>query len=461
MPTRILFSKPWRVAIAAAIFAAGVPLAFLLATSEADIVYPVTELGNCENREACFAYCDVPDHYAACFRFAKQHNLLKGDLANRDDDDLERLADALQEGGPGGCENEGACRAYCDDLNHMDECLDFAEEHGFISEEELEEARRVQAAVQRGAKLPGGCSNKESCETYCKDSDEHMEECLQFAEAAGFMKPEEREHARKFMELMRSGETPGSCRNQRECEAHCENPDYSEECFEFAAKAGFVPPEELERFREMQRRFEAGGPGGCKSPQECQAFCQDPSHREECETFFRGFGDYGGPPEGLPDTGNFLERIPAEIRDCVQSTLTEEELRAIASGRRTAEIEQKMNDCFRQFGEVKSGEAREGAGEYRPPETPSGFQPPSGESYPQQYDEQYRQQYEEQYRQQYEQQYQQQYQQQYEQYRKQYEENLRPPPASPPPPPESLLNSPSLLNRLVGLILYGLLDYAP
>lgn len=479
MLTRILSSSPWRGAITVAMLVAGAPFAFSLATSDADITYPVDALGDCADRAACFQYCEVPDNYAACFRFAKQHNLLKGDLAERDEEDLEELASALKEGGPGGCETEAICRSYCDDIGHMDECTAFAEKHGFISDDELKEARKVKAALEQGAKLPGGCRSKDACEAYCKDSDEHMEECLAFAEKAGFMKKEERESARKFLDLMQSGETPGGCRNQRACEDYCKDSDHSKECFAFAAKAEFVPLEEHERFREMQRKFEAGGPGGCKSQRECQAFCQDPSHREECETFFRGFGDSGGPPGEPPDTGNFIERIPPEIRGCIQSALTEEELRAVASGRKTAAIEGKMSACFRQFGGSESasalggdregGDGRAGEGEYRPPEYPQGTQPPPTGAFPEkQYEEQYRAESEEQYRQQYEQQYQQQYQQPYEQqyqqqhdqYREQYEANPPSPAVSPSPPPESLLNSPSLLHRLVGLVFYGLFGYA-
>ena len=43
--------------------------------------------------------------------------------------------------GPGGCRRE-ACKTYCENPEHMDECLTFAEANGLMSSEELERAKK-------------------------------------------------------------------------------------------------------------------------------------------------------------------------------------------------------------------------------------------------------------------------------------------------------------------------------
>lgn len=40
---------------------------------------------------------------------------------------------------PGGCCGKEACDAYCNDLSHMQECIDFAVKAGFMTQEEAEE----------------------------------------------------------------------------------------------------------------------------------------------------------------------------------------------------------------------------------------------------------------------------------------------------------------------------------
>src|SRR3989344_7474554 len=58
----------------------------------------------------------------------------------------------------GGCKNEAQCKAYCDKPANLSNCLDFAEEHGLMSDDELEQARKFEEA---GGEGPGGCTGKD------------------------------------------------------------------------------------------------------------------------------------------------------------------------------------------------------------------------------------------------------------------------------------------------------------
>lgn len=260
----------------------GIVAAFYVRAGFEDITYPIAELGNCKNQEACFKYCNEPSHFDACIAFAESNDL----LTENEIDDYRAANEAIVNGGPGGCSNELDCETYCSDINNLQECISFAEQHGLIDEQELEEARKVLAALEAGYSLPGGCTGEESCEAYCSEP-AHMEECLTFAEAAGFMSEEEIAEARNILSIMQSGETPGGCQSQSECEEYCEDSAHFEECIDFAVQAGFMSEEEAEMIREMGGG-EFAGPGGCTSEEECRAYCEQETNMEECAVFFGG-----------------------------------------------------------------------------------------------------------------------------------------------------------------------------
>jgi len=246
---------------------------FVLAEEAPEITFPVAELGNCKDKTECFAFCELPENEKNCLAFAKEHNLLS--------EEEIRIAEKVQSvgGGPGNCKSKDECEAYCDDVSNIEECLKFAEENDLMKGKDLEEARKVRDVLKSGGKLPGNCKNKNACESYCQDG-EHMEECLAFAEQSGFLSSEELAQARKFMPLMKSGQTPGNCKSKDECEAYCENDANFEECITFAEKHDMIPEgdkKNIEAFKKAGGR----GPGGCKGRQ-CETFCEQPDHQKAC-----------------------------------------------------------------------------------------------------------------------------------------------------------------------------------
>jgi len=324
-----------------------VSYALIAIANESEIAYPVAELGNCKDKKSCFAHCDIPDNYKACFAFAKKHNLLEGPLAEKGEVELEKFAEVIQQGGPGGCKSQTACENYCNDISRINECLAFAEEHGFMSDKELAEAKKVRAAIEGGAKLPGGCRNKSDCERYCQNGS-HIDECVAFAEKAGFMPKEEVERAKKFAELMKTGETPGNCRSGQECERYCAAEDRMEECFAFAEKAGLVKPEEAEMFRKTGGK----GPGGCRG-RACEIYCDSPAHQEECFNWAKEHGflkekDLQRAREGAERFRRELRRLPPEASVCLKETVGAEVLDKLQNGEfvPTRDLGEKMKSCF-------------------------------------------------------------------------------------------------------------------
>jgi len=491
----------------------------VLANSEDDIVYPVAELGSCANEQECRAYCDGLAHIDECLAFAEEHNL----LSPQELTEARRFAQLGISSGPGGCGGKEECEAYCEDISHVNECLAFAEQYGILETQELDEARRVAQALQEGTQLPGGCTNKTACEAYCEAPD-HMQECVAFAEAAGFMSAEELAEAKMVLRALEGGaQLPGGCSGKDQCEAYCSEPSHMEECFEFAVAAGFMKPDEIEEARKIMPFMIRGEmPGGCRTREECEAYCFEGSHTEECVTFFkgagvmsgkdaelfrktggRGPGDCRGEEEcntfcndpanqqicfdfakehgliGEEELANMEEGIgmfregfqnaPPEVAQCLKERIGEEVLSKIEAGTflPNQELGEHMRSCFEEFMPMPMQEA----GDFQPGGE-AGFAPPAGggfapspeasdcvqgilggnlgpptaeqqqqiqqECFPQptegfegsgEFQQEFQQQYQEEFQNQYEQQYQQQYQQQYEQqYQQQLEQQA--PPAS-------------------------------
>ena len=346
--------------------------AVVFAVSEEDIVFPVAELENCQNEQECKSYCDLPENVETCLTFAKKHNLLS-------QAEIDKAEKFLAIGtGPGGCTSHFECENYCNDINNIDECLAFAEQYGMMQDQELQEAKQIQRALAQGAKMPGGCRNRDECENYCSNPN-NMAECLSFAKAAGFMSSEELKEAEKFLVAIQKGAKPPACRGKEECQVYCSAPENFEECLAFAEAAGFIAPEQA----ELARKTGGKGPGGCKGEQECRAFCENPANQEECFNFATEHGliseeDKLRMQEGMAQMQEGLEMAPPEVRECFERELGPEKIAEIRTG--TAVVGPHMGDIMRECFE----QLMPAPGEFGPPPgeggsfPPEGFSPPEG-----------------------------------------------------------------------------------
>jgi hypothetical protein len=145
--------------------------------SPADLQYPIAALGNCGSVSDCRDYCNVSANQTACLNFAAQHNLMTQAAIAR----AQQLLALIQNGQtPGNCSTAQECRTYCSDTAHADECLNFAEQAGFVS------AAQVNAIRQNNGKGPGGCASEQSCAAFCNNS-ANQSVCLDFARQNGLI----------------------------------------------------------------------------------------------------------------------------------------------------------------------------------------------------------------------------------------------------------------------------------
>lgn len=376
--------------------------------------------GKCRGMIECFSYCESAAHIDECWDYTKRHGLNSG----LDPETVRRLAKFTKDGGkfPGNCKEGVECEAYCGNITHFSECADFGEKTGLMTKEEISIMRKIALSGVTGT--PGNCQRKEQCEKYCTDMS-HIDECLAFAEKTGMLPPEELAEAKKFVPLIKSGQTPGGCKNKNECEVYCNDTANFEECVVFAEKAGMISKEDA----ELARKTKGKGPGDCKSKTECEAFCQIPKNQEVCISFAKEHGF-------MEEAGQIEAKISGEIESkmaaCAEKSCNEmiECLQGIQGGGGDTErnreegaqkkdanippnIQSKLNICIE---EIKAGAIEEATRGATHPNA-DGVQAPG--SAPQQSSEEYKKEYQQQYEKQYKKQHEAEYQKQYEEQVKQ------------------------------------------
>ncbi|MFZ5391177.1 MAG: hypothetical protein ACOZAJ_02800, partial [Patescibacteria group bacterium] len=229
------------------------------------IKYPIAELGNCADKEACRNFCDQKENMLVCLNYAENKSLLPAAKINIARKAINRIRAGQT---PGNCQDKESCEKFCrGNVESMQSCVAFAEEVGALNGLELERAKKVVTALKDGANLPGGCKDNESCEQFCKQP-KNIEACLNFAERAQIMNKEEIQEARKIAPLLQSGQTPGGCQTKRACQEYCAEVDHNEECLKFAEVAGFISKAEA----ELSRKTGGKGPGGCQGKEACQEY---------------------------------------------------------------------------------------------------------------------------------------------------------------------------------------------
>ncbi|MBI2278603.1 MAG: hypothetical protein HYU81_00905 [Candidatus Brennerbacteria bacterium] len=321
----------------------------------AKIEFPVAELGNCGSEQACKTYCDDPAHIKACVNFAEQNGLMSRAEAAT----ARKFAEGAFKG-PGGCTSRESCESYCDDVSRINECVAFAESQGFLPPEELAEVKQVQSAIARGV-VPPACGNKRACESYCR-APAHMQECIAFGEAAGFIKGQELEDAKKVLGAIEKGVTPPPCGGKKECDTYCGEEANFPQCIAFAEAAGFMSKEEV----AIAKKTGGKGPGGCRG-EECKTYCDNPANQGICFAFAKEHGllkqeDLQRMEEGKAKFAEGLRQAPPEVAECLKSTVGEEVLNKLATegGMPPRDLGEKMRACFENFRPRPSEEFREG-----------------------------------------------------------------------------------------------------
>jgi hypothetical protein len=286
--------------------------------------YPIKELGDCQSKEDCSVFCDKPENSDACLTFAGQHNLMSSN-------EVAVAKKFIDNGmvGPGGCKGQDKCSQYCGNSDHLEECTNFAQKNGMMSDQQLQDSKKVLAAMKNGLKPPA-CSGPQQCNAYC-GSPKHMEECMTFSLAAGIVPDDQKAQMQKTLDAMKQGIKPPACQptpppdqagqlsqvNQssglESCDTYCGNPSHTEECMTFSLAAGMVPDSQKAQMQKTLDVLKQGiKPPACQPNQpnqsvqpsqanqpsqsgqglqSCDEYCSDSSHVEECVKFSVAVGN--------------------------------------------------------------------------------------------------------------------------------------------------------------------------
>ncbi|OGG93442.1 hypothetical protein A2609_01810 [Candidatus Kaiserbacteria bacterium RIFOXYD1_FULL_47_14] len=327
-------------------------------TTPYTIKYPITELGNCKSKDACKNYCDDPNHIDACVTFAEKNGMLSSEQLAEAKQVQAAIAKGIK---PPACNGKKECDAYCEEPIHMKECISFGEASGFLKGKELQDAKKMIVAIDNGA-TPPACKGKEACDAYCSDRS-HIEACMTFAQAAGLMTPEEAQNSEKMMAAIKKGFMPPDCRGKEACDAYCAESAHTDECINFSIAAGFMTEKEA----EMAKKTGGKGPGGCIGKDACDAFCNTPDNQQTCMNFARDNGiiseeETQRMQEGQQKFKDSMQNIPAEVEDCMKTILGDSSFEKIKSGQTIPprDMSEKVDSCFSKMGSPREKQPGKG-----------------------------------------------------------------------------------------------------
>lgn len=90
-------------------------------TSYSAFNYPIAELGNCASKEACYAYCSLPENRQACISFGQKHHLpYPTPTLNAYTQKLIQEAKSVL-----GCDYATTCREFCTKEGNREKCANF------------------------------------------------------------------------------------------------------------------------------------------------------------------------------------------------------------------------------------------------------------------------------------------------------------------------------------------------
>ena len=71
---------------------------------------------------------------------------------------------------------------------------------------------------------------------------------------------------------------PGGCKSVEACDAFCDSPENNKTCMDWALAKGVISQENHKKYSGFAA---SGGPGGCKTTDSCKNHCDDPDNFDQ------------------------------------------------------------------------------------------------------------------------------------------------------------------------------------
>ncbi|MBI4226383.1 hypothetical protein HY612_04705, partial [Candidatus Roizmanbacteria bacterium] len=130
-----------------------------------------------------------------------------------------------------------------------------------LSEEEI--------TKQYGITFPvgelGNCTTIAECGSYCR-KDGNLPSCMEFVKKHSIVKEDV---------LSFSISELGGCQMGTDCRNFCNRPENITPCIDFADKYDLLSTSNIEIARKFTAAVGDGGPGGCRTLEQCERYCDD------------------------------------------------------------------------------------------------------------------------------------------------------------------------------------------
>jgi len=132
----------------------------------------------------------------------------------------------------------------------------------------------------------GDCGSQSECKAYCDDAS-NGKACFEWAANNGFVSEREVKRVRNLEKFEERNEPiedfgPGGCRTPKECDNFCRVEANLEICLQYGVEHGYTTQEDADKAREKANKK---GPGGCSDRESCDNFCRNPQNTKACMQF--------------------------------------------------------------------------------------------------------------------------------------------------------------------------------
>ncbi len=267
-------------------------------------LYPILELGNCRNQGECYLYCQIPENSPACWSYGKYVLNPPTDILGETTVNITYpIADL------GNCLDANACFIYCNQPKNQSSCYSYAKTHGLIQDKEIDDddlpPEKMQEIITT-AQTELGCNSKEQCMSICGQPENYLK-CETFARKHNLYRgppPIDEHGAPPPAEILEMAKTELGCTSESSCKEYCNNPVNAEKCMDFAKNNNLMREDEYEKrkkefdkYKDQKEKMlaEAKEQLGCNSYESCAKFCANSENVKKCVSLGERHG-MGPPP---------------------------------------------------------------------------------------------------------------------------------------------------------------------
>ena len=125
----------------------------------------------------------------------------------------------------GNCKTVAECGNYCEKDGNIPKCMAFVKKYQITKDDVLSFTIDELGSCQMGS----------DCRNFC-NRDENITQCIDFADKYDLLSTSNLELAQKFNKAVGAGGGPGGCKSLEQCERYCDIDAHTNECLDYAGK---------------------------------------------------------------------------------------------------------------------------------------------------------------------------------------------------------------------------------